>query len=113
LGSLKITDIKTAPALDENFMPIDSTDVFKKGISKIYCWFSWRDAETNTHIVAKWHYTSQNISIINHTFTLPRKEGTGSVLLTMPEGKTLPVGSYRVDLVIDKQTLRSRKFTIE
>lgn len=112
-ASIKITEIKIAPALDENFMPLNAADNFNKGISKVYCWFSWRDSEANTQIIAKWHYLTQNISIINHSFTLPRKEGAGSVLLTMPEGKTLPSGSYRVDLVIDKHTLRSHKFIIE
>ncbi|MDD5429050.1 MAG: hypothetical protein PHI58_07465, partial [Candidatus Omnitrophica bacterium] len=105
LGKVKITEMKTAPSLSEDYMPVGATDTFPSGTQKVYCWFSWHNAEANTQIVAKWRYISQNISIINHTFTLPRREGSGSVLLTMPEGKTLPSGSYRIDMVMDKRVI--------
>jgi len=112
-GGFSITEIKTAPALGEDFMPLKATDTFPARTPKIYCWFRWRNSGVNTQVVAKWRYLSQNINIINHTFTLPRKEGYGSVVLTMPEGKSLPSGSYRVDLVMDKHILKSHKFKIE
>jgi len=113
IGKFTITGVKMASGISENIRPVKPTDAFPRGTSKVYCWFSWRDAEVNMHIVAKWRYITEKLNIISHTFTLPRQEGSGSVLLTMPEGKTLPSGSYQVDLSLNERILKSHKFKIE
>ena len=112
-GKLKITDIKMAPAISENLMPLQHTDSFPTGTSRVFCWFKWENAEVNTQIMAKWHYTSENINILNYPFAVPRRDGSGSILLSMPEGKTLPSGSYRIDLVVNNSVLKSREFKVE
>ena len=112
-GKLKVIDIKMAPAISENLMPLKPTDSFPNGTSKVFCWFRWENAETNSQVIAKWHYTSEDIDILNYPLNIPRRDGSGSVVLSMPEGKTLPSGSYRIDLVINKHIVKSREFKIE
>ena len=112
-GKLRIIEIKMAPGISENLMPIKPTDSFPSGTSRVFCWFKWVNAEVNSQIVAKWHYTSENINILNYSLTIPRRDGSGSVLLSMPEGKTLPAGSYRIDLTRNNHILKSCEFNIE
>ena len=108
-----ITDAKIATSVDENLMPVNVTDVFPKGATKISCWFQWRDAKINTQVMAKWHYVTDDVHILDYNFNIPKKSGNGSVILSMPEGKTLPSGSYKVGLYLGKALLKSLNFRVE
>ena len=110
---INIIDAKIAAGIDEKLMPINITNLFPKGTEKVFCWFSWKSTQVNTEIIASWRYVTDDIAILDYTFTIPRKEGQGSVALKMPEGKTLPSGVYNVDLNLGKHTLKSLKFKIE
>lgn len=110
---LKITDAKIAHGIDEKLMPIEITNVFSEGTNKVYCWFEWKNAQVNTPITAKWYYVTDNIHILDYIFSIPRKDGTGSVSLSMPEGKTLPQGEYKLDLNKEKRTLKTLNFTVQ
>lgn len=112
-NKIQITAVKTTAAIAENLMPVKVTDVFPKGTTKIFCWFQWNNAQLNTKIIARWYYATDNIHLLDDTFSIPRKEGSGSILLSMPEGKTLPSGLYRVDLILEKRRLKSSSFKIE
>ena len=110
---IKVLEIKMAAAINENLAPVKPADSFPSGTSSVYCCFKWENAEINSQIIAQWHYTSENINILNYSFNIPRRDGSGSVVLSMPEGKTLPSGSYRIDLILNNRTLKSREFRIE
>ncbi|MCX5696948.1 MAG: hypothetical protein NTU54_03080 [Candidatus Omnitrophica bacterium] len=111
--AINITDIKTAKGIDEKLMPLGVTGVFPDGTQKVFCWFQWKNTEVNTTVMARWYFVTDNIHILDYNFTIPRKEGSGSVSLTMPEGKKLPVGQYRIDLNFGKQTLKSTIFKVQ
>ena len=108
-----ITDARIAAAIDEKLMPIKVTDTFPPGTSKVYCWIKWQDAKINTQIVAKWHYITDDIPINEYVFVIPKRNGTGSVSLSMPAGKMLPSGLYKVSLLSGRRVLKSLTFTIE
>lgn len=108
-----ISEMKIATAINENLMPVGVTDVLAKGTFKVFCWFKWHGAQVDTKIIARWYYVTDNIRILDDTFTIPRKEGSGSILLSMPENKILPAGLYRVELIIEKHTLKSLTFKVE
>ena len=108
-----ITDAKIVNAVDENLMPIKITDIFPKDTTKVSCWIKWQDSKINAQLMAKWHYVTDDTHILDYLFTIPKKEGMGSVTLSMPEGKKLPPGMYKVDLVSDTRTLKSLTFKIE
>ena len=110
---ITITDAKIATGVDENLMPVKVTDVFPKDATKVSCWFQWRNAKINTQVLAKWHYVTDDVHILDYNFNIPKKDGNGSVVLSMPEGKTLPSGSYRVELYLGKNLLRSLNFKVE
>ena len=110
---IRITDIKMATAVDENLMPVQAQETFPKNASKVYCWFKWHNAKVNTVILAKWHYVTDDIPVLDNAVVIPRKEGMGSVSLAMPEGKTLPIGLYRITLMLGKVPLRSLSFKVE
>lgn len=111
--TINITDTKTASGIDEKLMPIGATNVFPEGTQKVFCCFQWKDTEVNTTVIARWYFVTDNIHILDYNFSIPRKQGSGSVSLTMPEGKKLPTGQYRVDLNFGKQTLKSNTFKIQ
>ena len=112
-GKLKIIDIKMASAINEKLAPVNPANSFPNSISRVYCWFSWRNAAANMQLMAKWHYTSENINILNYPFNIPSQDGSGSVVLAMPEGQTLPSGSYKIDLIINNHIMKSCEFRIE
>lgn len=111
-SAITIVSTKMAKGINEKYMPVDVTNIFPEGTTKVYCWFSWRDAEKNMEILAKWHYITDDIPIVEYTFAIPRKEGVGSVSLSMPEGKVLPNGLYRVELKYGNMVLRSITFKV-
>ncbi len=110
---INITDAKIVTAVDEKLMPVQITDTFPKGTSKVVCWFQWKDAKVNTQVMAKWHYVTDDIHVLDYPFYIPKKMGAGSVTLSAPEGKSLPVGQYKVELAVGNHALRSAAFTIE
>lgn len=112
-GKISITDIKTAENIDDKLMPTNVTDIFPKGTSKVFLWFQWKNAKVNTPIIAKWHYLTDDIHILDYTFKIPKKEGKGSVSLIMPENRNLPPGEYKIDLTIDNCILKSLNFKIK
>ncbi|MFA6320379.1 MAG: hypothetical protein WCY36_00790 [Candidatus Omnitrophota bacterium] len=110
---IQITDAKIVTAVDEKLMPVQVTDKFPKDTSRVVCWFQWKKATVNTKLVAKWHYVTDDIHILDYAFTIPKKSGAGSVTLSAPEGKTLPVGQYKVELTAENYPIKSLTFTIE
>ena len=111
-GNIHVISAKMAKGINEKYMPVDTTNIFPEGTIKVYCWFSWRDAEKNMEILAKWHYLTDDIPIVEYAFAIPRREGVGSVSLSMPEGKVLPPGLYRVELKFGNRALKSLTFKI-
>lgn len=112
-NNIALIDVKTAGSVDKDLMPVGVTDVFPPGTRNVSCWIKWRNARINTQILSKWHYITDDIPILEHTFIVPKKEGAGSVTLSMPEGKHLPAGSYKVDLISNKRLLKSIAFKVE
>jgi len=108
-----LVDAKMVTAVDESLLPVKITDTFPKDTTKVSCWIKWRNSKINAQIFAKWHYVTDDIHILNYSFTIPKKEGAGSVTLSMPEGKRLPSGNYKVDLVSNNRVLKSLTFKIE
>lgn len=110
---IEITDAKMAFEVNEKILPVRVTSAFPSDTKTVHCWFQWKNAQTDTKITASWRFTTDDIHIIDYDFVIPRKEGAGSVALSMPETKTLPTGSYRVDLLLDTRKLRSLTFKVE
>ena len=111
-GKILITDVKTATGVDEKLMPVGPTESFPEGASRVYCWFQWKEAKVDTQVTAKWHYVTDDIRVLDYTFNIPRKQGSGSVSLAMPEDKKLPSGTYRVDLTLGNRLLKSLTFKV-
>ena len=109
---IRIIDVKTATGIDAKYMPVNATKVFPSGTSRVFCWFSWNNAQKDLKILAKWYYLTDDLPVLDYTFTIPRKEGMGSVSLAMPEGKSLPPGLYRVSLEMDNRTLKMVTFKV-
>lgn len=107
-----LIDAKIAANVDDKFLPVDVTDNFFSGTSKVYCWFQWKDAPKDTKIISHWYYVTENIPILDYTFMIPRKNGTGSVSLEMPQGKSLPEGIYHVELLLKNKKLKSLAFKV-
>ncbi|PIY82101.1 MAG: hypothetical protein COX96_06490 [Candidatus Omnitrophica bacterium CG_4_10_14_0_2_um_filter_44_9] len=112
-AAIQITDIKMAAGINDDLMPVKTTDTFPKGSSKVYCWFKWRNAKVNTAILVKWEFVTDEIPILDNVVAIPRKEGMGGVSLVMPEGKALPSGEYRIGLILEGRPLKSYSFKVE
>ncbi len=110
---ITLTDAKMAIGLDEQLMPVQVTDVFPRDTRRVYCWFSWDNATPKVEMKADWNYAVDDIHILTYDFRIPRKKGSGGISLIMPAGKTLPVGTYRIDLMVKNHTLKSLTFKVK
>lgn len=110
--SIWIMNAKMANGINSDYMPVDVMNVFPEGTSKVFCWFSWKAAKKDTNIKANWHYVTDDIPVLDYTFIVPRKEGSGSVSLSMPVGSNLPPGLYQVTLASDGQQLKLLTFKV-
>jgi hypothetical protein len=100
-----IDDAKIVTGVDSQMLPIKVTNFFPKNTEKVSAWISWRDAKINIQILVKWHYITDDIPIYSYALTIPKKEGVANVVLAMPEGKSLPSGLYKVDILLKKKRL--------
>jgi len=112
-GDITITDAKIVTDVDENLAPVQILDSFPAGTAKLSCWMKWRDAKINAEILTKWHYITDDIHIADQPFIIPKKDGMGSVELAMPEGRPLPPGEYKVDIVYGTRLLKTLRFTVK
>lgn len=112
-GRFEILDAKTTTAIDENLEPVIITDSFPDGTTKVFCWMRWQNAKINTQIMTKWHFVTDDVHIVDHPFIITKKDGSGSVELAMSEGKVLPPGLYKIDILLGKRILRTLNFKIE
>ena len=111
-GAIKIVDAKMATGVDEKLMPVKVTDTFPLGTSRVSCWIEWKDARLNTELMVKWHYVTDDLHISDYPLTIPKKDGYGGIDFKMADGKSLPPGSYRVDIYIGRHLLRSLTFSV-
>lgn len=112
-SKVRLVDAKMAQGVDEYFMPVDVTDSFPVGTERVTCWIKWKDSKINTEIIARWHYLTDDVHIVDYPFNIPKREGSGGITITMPGGKKFPAGSYKVDLLLDKRPLKSLTFRVE
>ena len=112
-AKIRLIDAKITTELDKDLMPVRIMQNFPANTSKVSCWIQWRDARINTQLFARWHYITDDIHIIDHTLNIPKKDGTGGVTLSMPEGSRLPSGQYKVDIMIGRRVLKTLRFKVE
>jgi len=112
-SKVHISDIKTTTGINKDFSPTEITSIFPYRSTKIYCWFKWQDSEVGTPITARWTYETDKIEVLNHTFKIPRRNGMGSIALSLPKSNPLPSGTYQVSLLHEKQILRRTSFQIK
>ena len=110
---VNIIDVKIASGIDDKLMPLGITNSFPTGTQRVFCWFQWKNTKINSTVMASWYFVTDNIHILDYNFAIPRKDGSGSVSLTMPEDKKLPAGLYKVDFNFGKQTLKSTTFKVQ
>jgi hypothetical protein len=107
-----LVDAKMATAVDADFMPVGVTDMFPAGTERVTCWIKWKDSKINTEIIAKWHYLTDDVHIVDYPFSIPKREGSGGITITMPGGKKFPAGSYKVDLYLEKRLIKTLQFRV-
>ena len=109
-----IQEAKIVSGVDKNLNPLKETTLFSKNTSKACCWLKWRDAKINTQVLTKWYYVTDDLPIYDYVLNIPKREGVANVVLAMPEGKTLPPGIYKVDILCGKKRLaKTLNFEIE
>ena len=100
-----IQEAKIVTGVDKEMLPLKVTNFFPKNTSKVNAWISWREAKINTQILVKWHYITDDVPIYDYNLNIPKREGIANVVLSMPEGKTLPSGLYKVTILSGKKPL--------
>lgn len=109
-----IQEAKIVTGVDKDMSPLKVTSFFPKNTSKVSAWISWRNAKINTQLLVKWYYVTDDVPIYDYNLNIPKREGVANVVLSMPEGKNLPSGLYKVDIFSGKKRLtKTLSFEIE
>jgi len=109
-----IREAKIVTGVDKQLTPLKVTNFFPKNTSKVSAWISWRNAKINTQILVKWYYVTDDVPIYDYNLNIPKREGIANVVLSMPEGKILPSGTYKVTILLGKKRLtKPLTFVIE
>ena len=102
---ITIQEAKIVTGVDKELKPLKVTNFFPKNTSKVSAWISWQDAKINSQISVKWYYATDDVPIYDYNLNIPKREGIANVVLSMPEGKTLPSGTYKVTILLGKKHL--------
>lgn len=107
-----VTEAKMCRDVDEARRPIGVTTDFPSETDRMHCWFAWKDASRGLQLTARWYYVSEDFHILDVPVSLTRVSDYGVVSLIMPQGKTLPSGSYRLELKAGKKIVKTLTFTV-
>jgi len=109
-----IQEAKIVTGVDKEMAPLKVTNFFPKNTAKVSAWISWRNAKINTQLLVKWYYVTDDVPIYDYNLNIPKRDGIANVVLSMPEGKNLPSGLYKVDIFSGKKRLtKTLSFEIE
>jgi hypothetical protein len=108
-----IKEAKMVTGVDQKMMPLKITNTFPKDTSKVSAWISWKNAKINTQVLFKWHYVTDDVPIYDYNLNIPRRDGVANVVLSMPEGKNLPSGTYKADIFSGRRLIKTLSFEIE
>jgi hypothetical protein len=112
-SEIKVTDIRTASGISDQYEPVGAAAVFPLGTAKVYCWFQWENAPDGTALKARWTYLTKKIKIFEYPVSIPKTAGAGGIAMAMPKGRSLPPGAYRVELLDDKKKpVKSLDFSV-
>lgn len=100
-----IQEAKIVTGVDKDMVPLKVTNFFPKNTSKVSAWISWKNAKINTQILVKWYYLTDDLPIYDYSLNIPKRKGIANVVLSMPEGKILPSGLYKVTIALGKKQL--------
>ncbi len=104
-SGIVIREAKTVTGVDKEMRPLKVTNYFPKDTMKVCAWIRWSNAKINSQILVKWYYVTDDVPIYDYTLNIPKKDGIANVILAMPQGKTLPAGTYKVMLLSGKKPL--------
>lgn len=107
-----ITEAVLCREVDRDRGVIGAASEFPKGIDKITCWFSWKGAPPDLHILGQWYYVTQENPILDIPVILTQNSSEGKFLLQMPAGVALPVGVYRFDFIVRGRVIKTIPFTV-
>ena len=82
-----IGEIRMAKGIDADFRPVEPMEVFPAGTSKVFCWFNSKDGDPSVPLLARWHYVTENIPVLEYKFTLTG----GEVFFLQIAGETIGV----------------------
>lgn len=113
----EITDAKTCLEISADRTPVTVVSEFSPQTNQVHCWFAWQNAKRDLKLTARWYNTSEGLHILDFPLTLTRRSDQGAVSLKMPQGRSLPVGAYRVDFSLDSvlgpKVVKSVPFTVQ
>jgi len=113
-GDIVIQEAKMVTGVDKEMRPLKVTNFFPKNTAKVSAWISWRNAKINTQILVKWYYITDDVPIYDYNLNIPKRSGIANVVLSMPEGKNLPSGLYKVYIFSKgKRPSKTLSFEIE
>lgn len=110
-----IQEAKMVTGVDKDMTPLKVTDSFPKNTPKVSTWISWKNAKINSQLLVRWYYVTDDVPIYDYNLNIPKKDGVANVIISMPEGKNLPSGLYKVSIFATgkKRPIKILSFKIE
>lgn len=93
-------------------LPVEPTDTLRASEGKVLIWFQGEDAQADVEVRTEWYVNGIHEVAASHTIRVTRGSNTGVFTLQMPGGAALPVGAYRVDLVVGDRVAARHAFQV-
>ncbi len=110
----KIVSAITCKKVDENYAPMDKTDVFPDNINKICCSVQVSNAQKGAVIKAQWYNKDKDQLLQSSTYTVLKDHSAGYIAFSYAsEGQKWDKGKYEVKIYVGNKLIKVAPFKIE
>lgn len=114
IGGFTITEAASSLKIDGEYCPVEAMDVFPPDTSKVYVCVRFRGAPKDGKLTFRWFYTGREEYLIDtQVQKVAGPEGRAYSALVMAQGKFLPPGSYRVEIIAGDELQENVIFIVE
>ena len=106
--ALTILSAVTSRQVGRDYAPIDITSQFSPTDS-FYCVIQVANAESDTQIVARWHFGN---TVLSETTYTTEDRGSGYVAFELTSDQPWPEGIYQVDILSNSVVIESVEFRV-
>ncbi|MBN1298934.1 MAG: hypothetical protein JW997_04535 [Actinobacteria bacterium] len=111
-GPPEIENVVLCKNVDEDFAPLEPTDIFAQGTNSIYLSVQFKNFTDKNSLKVIWSYQDTGNELATQVFT-PDRQGSGYYSFNIKISTSFPPGNYNAKVYFDQKQVKSLDFKIE